>query len=65
MESLWSKTDIITAYGCGSCKEFERRVPRHVLIQIGWGKGRQFFTPNAIRLLFNLIGKPLEKAELK
>jgi hypothetical protein len=65
MISLWSKTDIITAYGCKQLKQFEKRVPREVLDRIGWKKGNQFFTPNQLRILFESIGKPLENAEIR
>lgn len=65
MLSFWSKTDIITAYGCKSCQQFERRVAKEVLDKIGWSEGKQFFTPNQVRILFETLGKPLEKAEIR
>lgn len=65
MLSFWSKTDIVTAYGCQSCQQFERRVGRDVLERIGWKAGKQFFSPNQVRILFEAIGKPLEKAEIR
>ncbi|WP_428658931.1 hypothetical protein [Runella sp.] len=65
MNSFWSKTDIVESYGCKQLKQFERRVPKEVLEKIGWKKGNQFFTPNQLRILFEAIGKPLEKAEIR
>lgn len=65
MLSFWSKTDIITAYGCKTCQQFERRIPKDVLEKIGWQEGKQFFTPNQLRALFEAIGKPLENREIR
>ncbi|AYQ31966.1 hypothetical protein [Runella sp. SP2] len=65
MESIWNKTDVFTAYGCTSAKQFECRIGSERLALIGWGKGKQFFTPKEIRKIFEVLGEPLQKAELR
>lgn len=65
MESIWNKTDVFTAYGCTSAKQFECRTGAERLALIEWGKGKQFFTPKQIRKIFEVLGEPLQKAELR
>lgn len=65
MQSFWNKTDVFTAYGCKSGQQFERRVGAERLALIGWGKGNQFFTPNELRKIFEVLGEPLNQAEIR
>lgn len=65
MQSFWNKTDVFTAYGCKSGQQFERRVGAERLALIGWEKGNQFFTPNELRKIFEVLGEPLNKAEIR
>lgn len=65
IESIWNKTDVFTAYGCSSAKQFECRVGAERLTLIGWEKGKQFFTPKQIRNIFEVLGEPLNKAEIR
>lgn len=65
MQSFWNKTDVFTAYGCKSGQQFERRVGAERLKEIGWTKGNQFFTPNQLRKIFEVLGEPLNKEEIK
>jgi hypothetical protein len=65
MESIWNKTDVFTTYGCTSAKQFECRIGKDLLIEIGWGKGKQFFTPKQVRHIFEVLGEPLNKSEIR
>ena len=65
MESIWNKTDVFTAYGCTSAKQFECRIGTEQLNEIGWRKGKQFFTPKQIRHIFEVLGEPLYKGQIR
>ena len=58
-----SKADLSNMYGCTHPEQFARLIGEEGQDALGWGKGKQRFTPLQVRKLHRIIGKPLSKEE--